>query len=170
MHDARTSSELAVNETGPLRRIKVGVVRSFEILDGSRARWPGGRRGNNSAGYRCWWSIAGLQPSALGSPSIVTAAAKSGLPSHCHGGQGGGAPRRLALDARRRRVARGETWRRRWFTLVKEGRRAVLEASAQTSRDRWRPPTPSSECIRLVGADARGGDGAELPGGVVPVQ
>ena len=66
---------------------------------------------------------------------------------------------------------RGETWRRRWFTLVKEGRRAVLEfRAAQTSP---RPLarlalTPSSECIRLVGADARrAATGRNCPAGVV---
>ena len=66
---------------------------------------------------------------------------------------------------------RGETWRRRWFTLVKEGRRAVLEfRAAQTSP---RPLarlalTPSSECIRLVGADARrAANGRNCPAGVV---
>ena len=66
---------------------------------------------------------------------------------------------------------RGETWRRRWFTLVKDGRRAVLEfRAAQTSP---RPLarlalTPSSECIRLVGADARrAANGRNCPAGVV---
>ena len=66
---------------------------------------------------------------------------------------------------------RGETWRRRWFTLVKDGRRAVLEfRAAQTSP---RPLarlalTPSSECIRLVGADARrAATGRNCPAGVV---
>ena len=66
---------------------------------------------------------------------------------------------------------RGETWRRRWFTLVQEGRRAVLEfRAAQTSP---RPLarlalTPSSECIRLVGADARrAANGRNCPAGVV---
>ena len=66
---------------------------------------------------------------------------------------------------------RGETWRRRWFTLVKDQRRAVLEfRAAQTSP---RPLarlalTPSSECIRLVGADARrAANGRNCPAGVV---
>ena len=66
---------------------------------------------------------------------------------------------------------RGETWRRRWFTLVKDQRRAVLEfRAAQTSP---RPLarlalTPSSECIRLVGADARrAATGRNCPAGVV---
>ncbi len=66
---------------------------------------------------------------------------------------------------------RGETWRRRWFTLVNEGRRAVLEfRAAQTSP---RPLarlalTPSSECIRLVGTDARrAANGRNCPAGVV---
>ena len=66
---------------------------------------------------------------------------------------------------------RGETWRRRWFTLVKDGRRAVLEfRAAQTSPKPLArlALTPSSECIRLVGADARrAANGRNCPAGVV---
>ena len=66
---------------------------------------------------------------------------------------------------------RGETWRRRWFTLVNEGRRAVLEfRAAQTSPKPLArlALTPSSECIRLVGADARrAANGRNCPAGVV---
>ena len=66
---------------------------------------------------------------------------------------------------------RGDTWRRRWFTLVKDGRRAVLEfRAAQTSPKPLArlALTPSSECIRLVGADARrAANGRNCPAGVV---
>ena len=66
---------------------------------------------------------------------------------------------------------RGETWRRRWFTLVKDQRRAVLEfRAAQTSPKPLArlALTPSSECIRLVGADARrAATGRNCPAGVV---
>ena len=66
---------------------------------------------------------------------------------------------------------RGETWRRRWFTLVKDGRRAVLEfRAAQTSPKPLArlALTPSSACIRLVGADARrAANGRNCPAGVV---
>ena len=66
---------------------------------------------------------------------------------------------------------RGETWRRRWFTLVKDQRRAVLEfRAAQTSPKPLArlALTPSSECIRLVGADARrAANGRNCPAGVV---
>ena len=66
---------------------------------------------------------------------------------------------------------RGETWRRRWFTLVKDGRRAVLEFRAAQSSPKPLARlalTPSSECIRLVGADARrAANGRNCPAGVV---
>ena len=66
---------------------------------------------------------------------------------------------------------RGETWRRRWFTLVKDGRRAVLEFRAAQSSPKPLARlalTPSSECIRLVGADARrAATGRNCPAGVV---
>ena len=66
---------------------------------------------------------------------------------------------------------RGETWRRRWFTLVKDQRRAVLEFRAAQSSPKPLARlalTPSSECIRLVGADARrAANGRNCPAGVV---
>ena len=62
---------------------------------------------------------------------------------------------------------RGETWRRRWFTLVKDGRRAVLEfRAAQTSQAPGAPAlTPSSECTTRRRRRAPRGQWKELPGG-----
>jgi len=64
---------------------------------------------------------------------------------------------------------RGETWRRRWFTLVRDGRGVVLEFRAtQNERPLARLAlTPTSGCERLVGAEARRASPGNCPAGVV---